>query len=67
MDDNRTRLHTETELEVFDELVRDLCLIGLATKLGECQLLVRCAWRFKPGVLSSADTMVARAEAAGLT
>ena len=56
-DNNRMRRHTETELEIFNKFVRYLCLIGLATKLGERQLLVRGAWRFKPGALLLADEM----------
>ena len=35
VDNDRTRIRTETELEVFNEFVRDLCLVGLAAKLGE--------------------------------
>ena len=39
---------TKTEFEIFNELVRDLSLVGIAAELGECQFLVRSARRFKP-------------------
>jgi hypothetical protein len=52
------RIHTETELEVFNELVRELSLVGLTAKIGECQFLVLGAGRFKPVALSSADKAV---------
>lgn len=31
---------TKTELEVFDELLRDVCLVGFTQILGERQLLM---------------------------
>ena len=42
------RVHTKTEFEIFNELVRDISLVGIAAELGECQFLVRSARRFKP-------------------
>ena len=44
-------IRTKTELKVFNKLVRDLCLIGVTTELGERQLLVRGTRRLESGIV----------------
>jgi hypothetical protein len=40
-------IRTKTMLEVFDELERDFCVVGVSAELRERQLLPHSPWRFE--------------------
>ena len=52
-DGDEIDMDTKTMFKVFDEPCRDVCFVGITTKLRERQTPMLAAWRFVPRRLAS--------------